>query len=182
VGFPTVLQIHGTVGDVLRALPEVSQGPATAVAASLADTIEGKLVGDTGILVALGGPEEGGALVLPMVKPKSPGKLRKIVGKVGKEIGADVTKQPGGLLSLGIAGRPPLMAGAGKGLVVVALRDDVVRDVLAGQGEPWLPPAAAPYGLRMRGAAGALSMGGFEGYVEAIWADDALQLVVQPAR
>jgi len=179
--FPTVLQVHGGIDQVLRALPFVSSGPVTAVAASLAEDLDERLVGAPGILVAIGGEELGGAIVVPMERPQSPGKLRKILLKMGEAVGAQVTKRKGGLLDVSFGGRPPLTAGVRKGLIVVALRDDVAADVLAGVGTPWMPAPTAPYGLRFIGGEAAYTMIGFDGYLEARYTDGALELLVQPA-
>jgi len=179
--FPTVIQVHAGIDEILKALPSVSTGPVTAMAAQMVEDLDDRFVGAPGVMVAGGGGELGGAIVIPMLRPKSPGKLRKVLVKVGEAVGAQVTKREGGLLDVSFGGRPPLTAGVRKGLMVVALREDVAADVLAGAGEPWLPAASGPYGLRFKGGEDGLPMFGFDGYLEARYTDGAVELLVQPA-
>jgi hypothetical protein len=104
----------------------------------------------------------------------------KIVRRLAEELGGTAVRIDSRTWSLESMGRDALTVGARRGLLVAALREDVVRDVLAGQGEPWLPDEPGHYGLRFRSAPGHPSLlPGLDGNV-VVWYDGDLQLRVQP--
>lgn len=180
--FDVVLQVHGTFEEMLGVLPLVT-GPDNALfLRQMADGIPRAVRGVPGIQVALGGPETGGALVIPMKRPRSRRRLLKAARRIGEAV--ELAAEPLGndVLRLTPEGRPPLHVGARRGLLVVALREDVVRDVLSDEGEPWFPHATGPYGLRMRTAPGAPPLlEGLDGYMELRYADGALHATVWPS-
>lgn len=181
VHFPVVLQVHGTVKEVAAALAKLSAGANGLMYAAAADEIPKRVKGEPGLLLALGTPKEGGAIVVPMYRPSSPKRLIRILERLAGKVDAKVQEQANGMLKITPNGKPPVTAGVKKGLVVIAMRSDVVRDVLAGSGEEWLPPADGAYGLRLRATKGMLAaLGPLDGYIQARYTDGVLHIDVHP--
>ncbi len=182
VRFPVVLHVHGTLREVLRALSKLTVGAEALMYAGVAEAIPKRLKGEPGLMLALGPPEVGGALVIPMRRPRSAARLVSALERLAGEIGAGVERLPDGTIRVTPRDRPPVIAGARPGLVVVALLPEVVRDVLSGAGQPWLPEPDGLYGVRLRTEPGMLPMLGLlDGAVEAHYTGGALHMMVQPA-
>jgi len=178
---PLAIQAHGELEELLWALAFLLPPDEALMVMSLARELPARVKGERGVAVGIGEPEVGGALVVPMARPKRAGRLLRLTRALAQGVGATAEKVDRRVWRIRVSDRDPLTVGFGKGLIVVALREAVVRDVLAERGDPWFPPATGPYGVRLRADAGALPMfPGVDGYMEARYAEGALEVTVWP--